>query len=72
VTAKNQLKERQAAYASFNDAVLADLASFCRANETTFHLDQRVTDMLNGRREVYLRIKDHLDLSFDQLWEKYK
>lgn len=48
--------------------VLVDLAKFCRANETTFHPDPRVHAALEGRREVWLRIRAHLDLSDQELW----
>ena len=57
--------------------VLLDLASFCRANETCIALDQqqrideRRTFVLEGRREVYLRIMEHLDLTPDQLATLY-
>ena len=51
--------------------VLEDLAKFCRANETTFHPDARVHAALEGRREVWLRIRAHLDLSDQQLWELF-
>ena len=53
------------------DDVLHDLAKFCRAHESTFHTDQRVSDMLNGRREVFLRIAHNLNLSESQLWDLY-
>lgn len=52
-------------------AVLADLARFCRARETTFNVDPRVSQMLEGRREVFLRIAHHLNLSDDDLWKLY-
>lgn len=48
--------------------VLADLALFCRANEPTFHKDARVEGILQGRREVWLRIQQHLNLSDGELW----
>lgn len=51
--------------------VLADLAKFCRANETTFNPDPRVHAVLEGRREVWLRIASHLNLSDDELYELY-
>lgn len=51
--------------------VLADLAKFCRANDTTFHPDPRVHGLLEGRREVWLRLVQHLRLSPDQLWAIY-
>ncbi|MEK7062442.1 MAG: hypothetical protein AAB946_00235 [Patescibacteria group bacterium] len=53
------------------DDVLADLATFCRASETTFHADPRLSDVLNGRREVFLRISHFLKLTEDQLWSLY-
>lgn len=52
--------------------VLLDLAEFCRANVTTFHPDPRVAAQLDGRREVWLRIQQHLHLSGEQLMELYK
>ena len=36
--------------------VLADLAKFCRATESTFHPDPRAHAAAEGRREVWLRI----------------
>lgn len=48
--------------------VLEDLARFCRANESTFHPDPRVHGALEGRREVWLRIQKHLQLTDEQLW----
>lgn len=51
--------------------VLKDLARFCRAHESTFHADPRAHAMAEGRREVWLRIENHLRLSPDQLWELY-
>lgn len=48
--------------------VMEDLAKFCRAHESTFHPDPRVHAALEGRREVWLRIQAHMNLSDDQLW----
>jgi len=48
--------------------VLEDLAKFCRANETCFHEDPRINAALEGRREVWLRITRHLNLSTEQLY----
>lgn len=42
--------------------VLADLAKFCCANETTWNEDARVSDHLAARREVYLHIMKSLKL----------
>lgn len=51
--------------------VLEDLARFCRANETCFHADPRVHAVAEGRREVWLRIQQHLNLSSEQLYKLY-
>ncbi|MFZ4687856.1 MAG: hypothetical protein ACOYLS_01330 [Polymorphobacter sp.] len=44
------------------DIVLADLRDFCRARETTFDEDPRTHALLEGRREVWLRIAGHLHI----------
>lgn len=51
--------------------VLADLATFCRANESTFHPDPRIHAVLEGRREVWLRLQNHLKLTDEELFEIY-
>jgi len=51
--------------------VLKDLAAFCRAEESTYHPDPRAHAVLEGRREVFLRIQSHLNLSSEDLWKKY-
>lgn len=71
--AKQYLFRRRTAYvATFSspsgEEVLADLARFCRANRPTFHPDPRVAAQLDGRREVWLRIQQHLQLSDADLW----
>jgi hypothetical protein len=77
VTLQEVLADRQRAYLfAFKEAagaaVLADLATFCRADETcVVPGDRDRTYVLEGRREVYLRIQDHLRLSTEQLVEKY-
>jgi len=48
--------------------VLVDLSRFCRANETCFNTDPRAHAVAEGRREVWLRIQRHLQLSDEQLW----
>ena len=55
----------------FGTEVLEDLAHFCRAHETTFHDDPRAHAVAEGRREVWLRIQKHLQLTDDQLWALY-
>ena len=49
-------------------AVLKDLARFCRANETVYHPDQRMTDVMIGRNEVLLRILRHMKLQPTDLY----
>jgi hypothetical protein len=62
---------RQTFVGPLGDEVLADLAKFCRATETTFHLDARAHALAEGRREVWLRIQHHLKLTDDDLWKRY-
>lgn len=71
--AKQLIEQRKRAYAltftgAHGDAVLEDLARFCRANESCFHPDQRVHAVMEGRREVWLRIRQHLDLTEAELF----
>lgn len=68
------LRRRQSAYRTLfsgpiADIVLADLAVFCRAATSTFHPDPRVHAVAEGRREVWLRIQNHLNLSDEQMLE---
>jgi len=52
--------------------VLADLAKFCRADKTcVVPSDSRATYVLEGRREVWLRIQNHLNLSQEELYRIY-
>lgn len=52
-----------------NVAVLSDLAKFCRAGESTFHADPRAHALMEGRREVWLRIQNHLKMDSESLWK---
>ncbi len=51
--------------------VMIDLAKFCRANQTCFDADPRLHAVLEGRREVWLRIQNHLRLNGEQLFALY-
>lgn len=51
--------------------VLTDLAQFCRADKSCFHADARLHAVLEGRREVWLRIQQHLQLTPEQLAQLY-
>lgn len=55
----------------FVQRVLKDLARFCRANESTFHMDPRMHAVLEGRREVFLRILKHINLTSEQFLKQY-
>jgi len=52
--------------------ILSDLAKFCRANTTTYHSDPRTSAALEGRREVWLRLQHHLQLTEEELWTLYR
>lgn len=51
--------------------VLKDLARFCRAHESTHEANERDSLIFEGRRQVWLRLQEHLQLSPEQLWELY-
>lgn len=53
------------------ETVLLDLSRFCRANDSCFHENERAHMLLEGRREVWLRIQKHLKLDDDQFWKTY-
>lgn len=60
--------------ATFNNPegkkVLADLRRFCRATMPTADVNnERATYLLEGRREVWLRIQAHLNLSDDEVYK---
>lgn len=74
--ARDFLARRSDAYARtfrspLGQVVLHDLARFCRAHESAFHTDARAHAVAEGRREVWLRIQKHLQLTDDQLWQLY-
>jgi hypothetical protein len=65
--------ERKTAYqiafgGAHGQAVLDDLTPFCRARETcVVPGDRDRTFVLEGRREVFLRIEDYLNLTPEEL-----
>lgn len=72
------LRRRQTAYRAvftpdnvYTDEVLRDLAKFCRAHESTFHPEERAHAVMEGRREVWLRLQQHLRLTDEELWKLY-
>lgn len=75
---KDLLFNRQIAYRNifnvdspFAVSVLEDLAFFCRAHDSTFHKNDRAHALMEGRREVWLRIQQHLELDSKMLWKLY-
>lgn len=73
----DRCRERKKAYqlslkSPAGQLVCQDLADFCRANETcVVPGDEHLTWVLEGRREVWLRIQQHLNLTPDQLATLY-
>lgn len=53
-------------------SVAKDLARFCRAGETCFNTDPRLEAMLEGRRQVWLRIEQHINFSPGELAVIYR
>lgn len=54
-------------------AVLADLAQYCRANSTTYSTDAREHAFREGRKDVWHRIQKYMNLSefeIDRLVER--
>lgn len=56
----------------YTDEVLQDLAKFCRAHDTTYNPDARMHALIEGRREVWLRIQNYLKLTNDEIYELHK
>lgn len=56
---------------AFGKVVLKDLTKFCRGTQTTYDEDPRTHALLEGRREVLLRIAQYTNLSIDDLWALY-
>lgn len=80
VNVKEQLRSmlfnRQRAYISVFDSefgkyVKNDLGLFCREKESCFHEDPRIHAVIEGRREVILRINNHLEMDSETLWKFY-
>lgn len=62
---------QQACGSETTRVMMEDLAWFCRADRTCFDLDARKHAMAEGRRQVYLRIQEHLTLTPEQLVQLY-
>lgn len=78
-TFKNELTGKAVAYNKVfdrlnvhTDQVLKDLGEFCRAHKSTFHADPRIHAMLEGRREVWLKIQEYLQLDMEEIYCLHK
>jgi hypothetical protein len=60
-------EQRQDAYRAIPIEALLDLQEFCRANESCFDADARIHARLEGRRDVWRRIQEHIHLTPSQL-----
>ncbi len=73
------ISDRRLAYQKVFDSkngdvhiVLTDLARFCRAHDSTFQKDERLHAVLEGRREVWLRIMENLKLNEDEIYALHR
>lgn len=64
--AYNKVFDRKSPYV---EVVLKDLSRFCRAHNSTFHKDPRAHAMLEGRREVWLRIQEYLRMTPEEIYD---
>jgi heterodisulfide reductase subunit B len=69
-------KRRRAYQAAFNNPegkqVLQDLAKFCGATKSSFSRDPIEMGFREGRREVWLRIQQHLKITEDDIWRLFE
>ena len=76
--ALDEIRRRKQAYLDRLDPsnmsaqmVLSDLARFCRAGKSTFDPNPQVQSRLDGRREVWLRIADMLEMTETELYDLF-
>lgn len=67
--AYNRVFDKKSPYV---ETVLKDLSRFCRAHESTFMPDARMHAVLEGRREVWLRIQEYLEMTPTEIYELHK
>lgn len=67
-----RMKYRQTFKNPTGEQVLRDLAKFCYAHESTHHAEPGLSDKLEGRRQVWLRIQQQLNLTDEELWTIYR
>lgn len=61
----------EAAFGAKDSVLRRDFEKFCRANASCFNPDPRLHAVLEGRREVWLRIAQHLDNTPEELAALY-
>ncbi len=67
----DRLELRKREYMGIPQGVLDDLRGFCRADRSCFDPDPRIHAVMEGRREVWLRIQQHIDLEVNHLLRLY-
>lgn len=67
----DKVKLRKRAYAAIPHDVRVDLARFCCAHKSCFHADPRRHALMEGRREVWLWLEMHWQMTPAQLAEIY-
>lgn len=67
----DRLSHRKRGYMGMPQEVLDDLRGFCRADRSCWDPDPRVHAVMEGRREVWLRIQQHMELTEEQLLRLY-
>lgn len=66
-----RLELRKRSYMGIPQEVMDDLRGFCRADRSCWDPDPRLHAAMEGRREVWLRIQQHVELEVEQLLRLY-
>ena len=67
----DRLGFRKRGYLGIPQEVLDDLRGFCRADRSCWDPDPRLHAAMEGRREVWLRIQQHMELTEEELLRLY-
>lgn len=65
-----ELRLIKGAFQGLGDKARDDLKTFCRAAETCFNPHTNTHVLLEGRRQVWLRIEEFLTLTPEELFER--
>lgn len=68
---ERKLSYQQACGSETTAIFMQDLARFCRADRSCFDSDSRRHALAEGRREVWLRIQEHLTKTPEELADLY-